>query len=132
MGRLQRRDLPVWAGHDGWHHLHDRRQWSDAWRGYLARGFGLSLDNLVSADVVTAEGKFLITSEKENEDLFWAIRGGGGNFGVLTSLEFRLHPVKDIYGGPMFFELEHIGDVLRFYREYIKDAPEEMGCFPAF
>ena len=100
--------------------------------GYLARGFGLSLDNLVSADVVTAEGKFLITSEKENEDLFWAIRGGGGNFGVLTSLEFRLHPVKDIYGGPMFYELEHIGDVLRFYREYIKDAPEEMGCFPAF
>lgn len=100
--------------------------------GYLARGFGLSLDNLVSADVVTAEGKFLIASEKENEDLFWAIRGGGGNFGVLTSLEFRLHPVKDIYGGPMFYELEHIGDVLRFYREYIKDAPEEMGCFPAF
>ena len=70
--------------------------------GYLARGFGLSLDNLLSADVVTADGKFLIASEKENEDLFWAIRGGGGNFGVLTSLEFRLHPVKDIYGGPMF------------------------------
>ena len=64
--------------------------------GYLARGFGLSLDNLISADVVTADGKFLIASDKENEDLFWAIRGGGGNFGVLTSLEFRLHPVKDI------------------------------------
>jgi FAD/FMN-containing dehydrogenase len=100
--------------------------------GYLARGFGLSLDNLLSADVVTADGKFLIASEKENEDLFWAIRGGGGNFGVLTSLEFRLHPVKDIYGGPMFYELKHVGDILRFYREYIKDAPEEMGCFPAF
>ena len=100
--------------------------------GYLTRGFGLSLDNLVSADVVTADGRFLMASEKENEDLFWAIRGGGGNFGVLTSLEFRVHPVKDIYGGPMFFELKHIGDVLRFYREYIKDAPEEMGCFPAF
>lgn len=100
--------------------------------GYLARGFGLSLDNLISADVVTADGKFLIASEKENEDLFWAIRGGGGNFGVLTSLEFRLHPVKDIYGGPMFYELKHVGDILRFYRDYIKDAPEEMGCFPAF
>jgi FAD/FMN-containing dehydrogenase len=100
--------------------------------GYLARGFGLSLDNLLSADVVTADGKFLIASEKQNEDLFWAIRGGGGNFGVLTSLEFRLHPVKDIYGGPMFYELKHIKDVLNFYRHYIKDAPEEMGCFPAF
>ena len=100
--------------------------------GYLTRGFGLSLDNLVSADVVTADGRFLMASEKENEELFWAIRGGGGNFGVLTSLEFRVHPVKDIYGGPMFFELKHIGDVLRFYRDYIKDAPEEMGCFPAF
>ena len=100
--------------------------------GYLARGFGLSLDNLVSADVVTADGKFLVASDTENEDLFWAIRGGGGNFGVLTSLEFRVHPVKDIYGGPMFYELEHIGDILRFYRDYIKDAPEAMGCFPAF
>src|SRR5437667_8701387 len=83
--------------------------------GYLARGFGLSLDNLISADVVTADGRFLVASEKQNEDLFWAIRGGGGNFGVLTSLEFRVHPVKDIYGGPMFFELKHVGDVLRFY-----------------
>ena len=100
--------------------------------GYLARGFGLSLDNLVSADVVTADGKFRIASEKDNQDLFWAIRGGGGNFGVVTSFEFRLHPVKDIYGGPMFFELKHAGDILRFFREYIKDAPEEMGAFPAF
>lgn len=100
--------------------------------GYLTRGFGLSLDNLVAADVVTADGKFLMANDTENEDLFWAIRGGGGNFGVLTSLEFKVHPVKDIYGGPMFYELKHIGDVLNFYRDYIKDAPEEMGCFPAF
>src|SRR2546426_1028132 len=100
--------------------------------GYLARGFGLSLDNLLSADVVTADGKFLIANENENEDLFWAIRGGGGDFGGLTSLEVRVHPGKDIYGGPMFYELKHIGDVMRFYRDYIKDAPEEMGCFPAF
>src|SRR5213079_63261 len=74
--------------------------------GYLARGSGLSCDNLVSADVVTADGRRLVASEQENEDLFWAIRGGSGNFGVVTSFEFRLQPVTDIYGGPMFFELE--------------------------
>jgi FAD/FMN-containing dehydrogenase len=100
--------------------------------GYLARGYGLSLDNLISADVVTADGKLLIASEKENPDLFWAIRGGGGNFGVVTSFEFRLHPVKDIYGGPMFYELKYARDLLSFYRDYIKDAPEAMGGFPAF
>jgi FAD binding domain/Berberine and berberine like len=100
--------------------------------GYLSRGFGLSCDNLVSADVVTADGRFVVASAKENEDLFWALRGGGGNFGVVTSFEFKVHPVKDIYGGPMFYELKHIRDILNFYREYIADAPEEMGCFPAF
>jgi FAD/FMN-containing dehydrogenase len=100
--------------------------------GYLSRGFGLSCDNLVSADVVTADGKFLIANDKENEDLFWAIRGGGGNFGVVTSFEFRLHPVKDIYGGAMFYELKHVRDILNWYRDYIATAPEEMGAFPGF
>ncbi len=100
--------------------------------GYLARGLGLSCDTLISADVVTADGTFHVASEKDNADLYWAIRGGGGNFGVVTSLEFRLHPVKDIYGGPMFFELERAGDVLRFFREFIVDAPEQLGAFPAF
>jgi FAD/FMN-containing dehydrogenase len=100
--------------------------------GYLARGYGLSCDNLISADVVTADGKFLVASDKENEDLFWALRGGGGNFGVVTSFEFRVHPVKDIYGGPMFFELEHVPDILDWFGHYIKTAPEEMGAFPAF
>ncbi len=100
--------------------------------GHLARGLGLSCDNLISADVVTADGTLHIASEKENDDLFWAIRGGGGNFGVVTSFEYQLHPVKDIYGGPMFFELDKARDILEFYREYITDAPEEMGVFPAF
>jgi FAD/FMN-containing dehydrogenase len=100
--------------------------------GYLARGFGLSIDNLISADVVTADGSFVQASEREHDDLFWALRGGGGNFGVVTSFEFRLHPVKDIYGGPMFYELSEVENVLRFYREYIADASREMGAFPAF
>jgi FAD/FMN-containing dehydrogenase len=100
--------------------------------GYLARGCGLSCDNLVSAEVVTADGQTLVASESENDDLFWALRGGGGNFGVVTSFEFRLHPVKDIYGGPMFFEVDDAGTVLRFYREFIADAPEEFGGFPAW
>ena len=100
--------------------------------GYLARNYGLSCDNLVSADVVTADGKFLIASEKENEDLFWAIRGGGGNFGVVTSFEFKVHPVTNIYGGPIFYELKYAKDLLEWYRDYIETAPREMGCFPAF
>ncbi|SDU14662.1 FAD-binding oxidoreductase [Jiangella alkaliphila] len=100
--------------------------------GYLARGCGLSCDNLVSADVVLADGRIVVASERENADLFWALRGGGGNFGVVTSLEFRLHPVKDIYGGPMFFALDDAADVLRFYREFIQDAPEQFGGFPAY
>ena len=100
--------------------------------GYLARGYGLSCDNLVSADVVTADGKFRVASEKENEDLFWAIRGGGGNFGVVTSFEFRLHPVKDLYGGPIFYELKYMRDILTWWRDYIKTAPPEIGGFPAY
>jgi len=100
--------------------------------GYLSRGLGLSLDNLVSADVVTADGKMLVASERENADLFWAIRGGGGNFGVCTSFEYKLHPVEDVYWGPMFYEIEETENILRFYRDFIKDAPEEMGAFPAF
>jgi FAD/FMN-containing dehydrogenase len=100
--------------------------------GYLARKLGLALDNLVSADVVVGDGSFHVASEDDDADLFWAIRGGGGNFGVVTSFEFRLSPVKDIYGGPMFYEVDDAGDLLRFYREFIADAPEEFGGFPAY
>src|SRR6187397_1880725 len=100
--------------------------------GYLARGLGLALDNLLSADVVTGDGTFNVASDKDDADLFWAIRGGGGNFGVVTSFEFRLSPVKDVYGGPMFYELDKAGDLFRLYREFIADAPEQFGGFPAY
>src|SRR5690606_18578900 len=100
--------------------------------GYLARGLGLSCDNVISADVVTASGQLVTADEEQNADLFWALRGGGGNFGAVTSFEYRLSPVDQIYGGPVFFELEHAERVLRAYREHIADAPEQLGAFPAF
>ena len=98
----------------------------------LARAIGLSIDNLLSADVVTADGGFKIASEKQNPDLFWALRGGGGNFGVVTSFEYQLHPVKDVFVGLVFFELSAARQMLEFYREYIAKAPEQMGAFFAF
>ena len=100
--------------------------------GYLARHYGLSIDNLLSAEVVTADGRVLRASEQENPELFWALRGGGGNFGVVTSFEFQLHPVADIYAGIFFYELEHADDVLRFFATFIPGAPEAYGAFPAF
>ncbi len=100
--------------------------------GYLTRKYGLTVDNLISADVVTGDGSLVAASADENEDLFWAIRGGGGNFGVVTSFEFRAHPVSEIYGGPIFYPIEKTKDVLRFFREYIAAAPPEMGAFFAF
>jgi FAD/FMN-containing dehydrogenase len=100
--------------------------------GYLSRKYGLSCDNLISADVVTADGKFLTASESENDDLFWALRGGGGNFGVVTSLEYRLHPVDMVHAGIIIYPLEHAETVAKFYREYLAAAPEDFGAFLAF
>ncbi len=100
--------------------------------GHLSRGHGLSIDNLLSADVVTADGRFLVASPRENPDLFWALRGGGGNFGAVTSFKYRLHPVKDVFVGLVFFELSAARQVLEFYRQYIATAPEEMGAFFAW
>jgi FAD/FMN-containing dehydrogenase len=100
--------------------------------GYLARGVGLSCDNLVATEVVTADGRTLAASQQQNEDLFWALRGGGGNFGVVTSFEYRLHPVGEIYGGPMLYEVDDAATVLKFFRDFIRDAPEQFGGFPAW
>ncbi len=100
--------------------------------GYLARAYGLSCDNLLSAQVVTADGQTVTASETEHPDLFWALRGGGGNFGVVTEFTFQLHPVAEIYGGPMFFELADGADVLAYFNDFIKTAPREYGGFPAF
>lgn len=99
---------------------------------YLGRKHGLTCDNLVSADVVTADGRKVRASADENPELFWALRGGGGNFGVVTSLELRLHPVDQVVGGPILFELEAAGDLMRFYRDWIAEAPRELGGFLAF
>ncbi len=100
--------------------------------GHLTRKLGLSIDNLLAADVVLADGRLVIASAKENPDLFWAIRGGGGNFGVVTSFKFRLHPVKNIIGGPVFWTLEQAPEVMRWYRDFIRQAPQDLNGWFAF
>src|SRR5258708_2259999 len=97
--------------------------------GYLTRKYGLTIDNLLEADLVLADGSFVTASKATNPDLFWALRGGGGNFGVVTSFLFQAHPVKMIYGGPIFWDAKHAGPVMRAYREFLPKAPEELGTF---
>jgi FAD/FMN-containing dehydrogenase len=100
--------------------------------GYLTRRYGLACDNLVSADVITADGRMVTASASENQDLFWAIRGGGGNFGVVTSFEFRLYPVSTVYVGPVLYPLEKGPDVLRFFSDFMAQAPRELSAFFAY
>jgi FAD/FMN-containing dehydrogenase len=100
--------------------------------GHLTRKYGLSCDNLISADVVTADGRLITASADQDADLFWGLRGGGGNFGVVTSFEFRLHPVSTVFAGPILYPLEKSKDALRFYRDYMAKAPEDMNAFFAF
>ena len=100
--------------------------------GHLTRKFGLTIDSLLSADVVLADGRFVVASAQENSDLFWALRGGGGNFGVVTSFLFKAHPVDTVIAGPMFWELDAAADVLKFYREFITKAPDAVGGWFAF
>ncbi len=100
--------------------------------GHLTRRYGMVCDNLISADVVTADGRFVTASEKENADLFWAIRGGGGNFGVATSFEFRLYPVSMVYVEPILYPVERGPAVLKFFADFIAQAPRELSSFFAY
>jgi FAD binding domain/Berberine and berberine like len=100
--------------------------------GYLTRRYGLTIDNLLAVDMALADGSFVTANNKENPDLFWAVRGGGGNFGVITSFEFRLHPVKLVQFGPTFWPLGEAVMILRAFRDFIKDAPEYVNGFFAF
>ena len=100
--------------------------------GHLTRKYGLSCDNLLSADMVLADGRFVAASQKKNADLFWGIRGGGGNFGVVTSFEFRLHPVATVMAGPILYPVEKARGALRLYRDFMKKAPQDFNAFFAF
>lgn len=100
--------------------------------GWLSRTYGLTIDNLRSVDVVTAHGELVHASGKENEDLFWGIRGGGGNFGIATSFEFDVHEVgPEVLGGMIVHSFDDAADVLRFHREFTADAPDKLCCYAA-
>jgi len=94
--------------------------------GYLSRKYGLTVDNLLAAEVVLADGRLVTASETENADLFWALRGGGGNFGVVTSFLFRAHPAGTVYAGPMVWPIDQAEKILRWYRDFIVEAPEDL------
>jgi FAD/FMN-containing dehydrogenase len=99
--------------------------------GWLMGRYGLTIDNLLSADVVTAEGRRLTASATQEADLFWALRGGGGNFGIVTSFEFQLHPVGQVLAGMVLHPVERAREVLRFYREYTSTAPDNLTAYAA-
>jgi FAD/FMN-containing dehydrogenase len=99
--------------------------------GWLARKYGLACDNVISFEMVTADGEVLQVSADEHPDLFWALRGGGGNFGVVTSFEYRLHPVKMILGGLVVHARDSARDLLRFYRSFTQSAPDELATYAA-
>ncbi|HWB85942.1 MAG TPA: FAD-binding oxidoreductase [Bryobacteraceae bacterium] len=99
--------------------------------GHLSRKYGLTIDSLLSVDMVLADGSFVTASAEENPDLFWAIRGGGGNFGIVTSFLFEGRPVDTVCAGPMLWNLEDAAEVMKWYREFITQAPEEMNGFVA-
>lgn len=100
--------------------------------GYLARKHGLTCDNLLSADVITADGQLLTASANEHADLYWGLRGGGGNFGIVTSFEFRLFPLGPVLGGMLVYPAARAQEVLHFYREYITTVPDELFTIPLF
>lgn len=97
--------------------------------GYLTRKYGLTIDNLLEADLVLSDGRFVTANAESHPDLFWAIRGGGGNFGIVTSFVFKAHPVRDVYAGPMFWNLEDARRILHWYSDFLPRAPLEFGAF---
>jgi hypothetical protein len=99
--------------------------------GWLIRKYGMTIDNLLSCQIVTADGKVLTASASENTDLFWALRGGGGNFGVVTSFEFQAHPVSTVLGGLLLYPRPAAVDVIRNFRDYIASAPDELTAYCA-
>jgi FAD/FMN-containing dehydrogenase len=100
--------------------------------GYLSRTHGLTLDNLLGVDIVLADGSFVTADAEQHTDLFWAVRGGGGNFGVVTSFLFRLHPISTVYGGPMLWPMDMAQDLLKWWRDFILTAPENINGWFAF
>ena len=100
--------------------------------GHLTRALGLTIDNLLEVDVVLADGSFVTANAESNDDLYWAVRGGGGNFGVVTSFTFRLHPVSTVVAGPVLYHLDKAAEVMRWYREFLPSAPRELTGFFAF
>lgn len=100
--------------------------------GYLTRRYGLTIDSLLAVDMVLADGRAITASADEHEDLFWAVRGGGGNFGVVTSFLFQGRPVSTVYGGPMFWEMEHAPTVMRYWRDLILTSPDEINGWFGF
>ena len=100
--------------------------------GYLTRKYGLTIDNLLAVDMVLANGELITASADDNRDLFWAVRGGGGNFGVVTSFLFQLNPVSTVYGGPMFWPLEQAETVFKQWRDFIMTAPDEINGWFGF
>jgi FAD/FMN-containing dehydrogenase len=100
--------------------------------GHLTRKHGLSIDNLLAVDMVLADGRFVTASAKVNEDLFWGVRGGGGNFGVVTSFLFKVHAIGTDYGGPMLWELDQAAEMMKWYRGFITKAPDDLNGFFAF
>ena len=99
--------------------------------GHLSRKYGLTIDNLLEADMVLADGSFVTVNANQNSDLFWAIRGGGGNFGVITSFKFQAHPVKSVFGGPTLWPIEKTEEIMEWYHEFIHNAPDELNGFIA-
>lgn len=97
--------------------------------GYLSRQFGLTIDNLLEVDVVLTDGRIVTASQSRHADLFWGLRGGGGNFGIVTSFLFRGRPVGQVFGGPVFWAHEHAAEVMAAYRDFLAEAPEELGSF---